>query len=146
MVFPLRFAGSRGRYTLARSQEKWAFPNQAVTPGKPVLLVSSLLAPGPDPAPWSLVGVLQLSLVDAEFSYCVWKHHRGEPSRSQGAGGCLLCIPGTLPANSKGLILCFLHAPCANGASLQTCFVRARRRAGVEAPVIIPLGTNLFLN
>lgn len=145
-VFPSGFAGSGERYTLARSQEKWAFPNQPVTPGKPMLLVSSLLAPGPDPAPWSLAGVWQLSLVDAEFSYCVWKHHWGEPSRSQGAGGCLLCIPATLRANSKGLILHLLHAPCANGASLETCFVRARRRAGMEAPVIIPVGANLFLN
>ena len=146
MVFPLGFVGSRGWYTLARSEKKWAFPNQPVTSGKPVLLVSSLHIPGPDPAPWSLVGVLQLSLVDAKFSYCVWKQHWGELSRSQGAGGCLLCIPGTLPANSKGLIRHFLRGPCANGASLEICFVQARSRAGVEGPVIIPLGTNLFLN
>lgn len=151
MVFPLGSPGSRWWYTLAGSQEKWAFPNQPVASGKPVLPVSSLLAPRPDPALWSLVGVLQLSLVDAKFSYCMWKHHGGEASKSQRPWGMLalhptLCLPRALPARSKGVILGFLYAPCAKAATLEICFVQARRITRVEAPVIIALGNNLFLN
>lgn len=52
----------------------------------------------------------------------------------------------TLPANSEGLILCYSHGPCSNAASLETCFVQAKKSVGVEAPVTIPLGTYLFLN
>lgn len=84
----------------------WLYPSSQ-WPGKPVMLASTLFPSGPDPALWSLVGVLQLSLVDTEFSCCVWKHHWEKPSRSQGArGGYLLCIPGALSAHTKGLIIC----------------------------------------
>lgn len=96
ITFPFGFVGSRRWYALARNSEKWAFTNQPEILGKLVLLVSSLLAPGPDPGLWSLVGVLHLpSLVDAESSYCVWKHHWGETFTLQEAGGGLLCLQAT---------------------------------------------------
>lgn len=119
MVFPLGFPGSRGWYTLAGSQEKWAFPNQPVASGKPVLLVSSLLAPRPDPTLWSLVGVLQLSLVDAKFSYCMWKHQGGEASKSQRPWGMLALHP-TYPTSpfkgcNPGFLICSLCKSCYSG-------------------------------
>lgn len=140
--FRIRCCWKQGMMYLGQESREMGFPQ----PAKPMLLVSRLFAPGPNPALWSLVGILKMSLVDTESSYCVRKHHWGELSSSQRAARCLFCILGTLPAKSWGPILWVLHAPCANGASPGTHCIQAGRKAGVEAPVIIPLGANLFLN
>lgn len=131
MIFPLGFAGSRW-CTLARNQEKWAFSSQQETMGRLVLLVSSLLAPGPDPGLWRLVRVLQLpSLVDAESSYCVWKHHWGEAFTFQEAGGCLLCLPyptSQLRGPNPMLLSWSLFECCFSGNLF--CPSKKKRRSG----------------
>lgn len=105
---------------------KWAFPDQPGTPGKPMLPVASLLAPGPAPAPRSVVGVLQLSLLDAEFS--CWG---GGPPGPKGLGdGCSAAwVPSRqLRGLNPTFLRCSLYKRCFSGSLF--CLTKEESRSG----------------